>query len=95
MREKLFIFKPLLFIFNLIFATWLVLEIEKISPTDFGKYKSLFETPEPLSPEKLGDKAYLKRVCAEYKAGKLDSIEVEELINRYLTTSKGVLRKKQ
>ena len=94
MREKLFIFKPLLFIFNLIFATWLVLEIEKLSPTDFGKYKSLFETPEPLSPEKLGDKVYLKRLCTEYKAGKLDSTEVEELINRYLTSSKGILSKK-
>lgn len=95
MKEAKFILKPLFFIFNLVFATWLVLQIEKISPSDFGRYKTLFDTPEPLSPEKLGDKAYLKRLCSDYKNGKLDSLEVEELINRYLAASRGVLVKKQ
>ncbi len=93
MKEKLFILKPLFFIFNLIFATWLVFSIEKLSPSDFGKYRSLFDTPEPLSPEKMGDKQYLKRVISDYRAGKLDSADVERLLDRYLI-SKDVLTQK-
>lgn len=93
MREKLFILKPLFFIFNLIFATWLVFRIEKLSPSDFGKYRSLFDTPEALSPEKMGGKLYLKRVCSDYKAGKVDSTQMELLIDRYLTTTKKISAK--
>lgn len=93
MKEKLFILRPLFFIFNLIFATWLVFKIEKISPTDFGKYKSLFDTREPLTPEKMGNKLYLKRIISDYKKGKLDSIEVEQLLDRYLSSSKSISTK--
>lgn len=43
MKKYNFLFKPLFFIFSLVFATWLVLFIEKISPSDFGKYGHLFD----------------------------------------------------
>ncbi len=94
MKEKLFLFKPLFFIFNLIFATWLVFQIEKLSPSDFGKYESLFEGPPVFSREKMGEKGYLKKLCSEYKAGKLDSADVERLLDRYLTVSKAEMTKK-
>jgi hypothetical protein len=93
MKEKLFIFRPLFFIFNLVFATWLVFKIEKISPSDFGKYRTLFDTPEALTPEKMGDKLYLKKICSDYKGGKLDSTEMEQLLDRYLTASKSISAK--
>lgn len=43
-----FLFKPLFFIFSLLLGSWLVLKIEKLIPSDFGKYKSLFEKEDSL-----------------------------------------------
>jgi hypothetical protein len=52
MKKYNFLFKPLFFIFSLVFATWLVLYIEKISPSDFGRYEYLFNSePKPLPKE--------------------------------------------
>lgn len=93
MKEKMLILRPLFFIFNLIFATWIVFQIEAVSPSDFGKYRSLFEGPPAFTPEKMGEKQFLKKVCSDYKKGKLDSTEVDLLLNRYLTAPKAVSAK--
>ena len=43
MKKYNFLFKPLFFIFSLVFATWLVLYIEKIHPSDLGSLGHMFE----------------------------------------------------
>lgn len=48
MKKYNFLFKPLFFIFNLLLATWIVLEIEKIKPSDFSKRPSFFKDETPL-----------------------------------------------
>ena len=81
MKNYSFLIKPAFFLFNLVFATWLVFKIEEISPSDFGKYKSLFEDP----PGSIGyKKKNLKRIIVDFKAGKLDSLQLERKIEKYL-----------
>jgi len=77
MKKYTFILKPVFFVFNLIFATWLVFQIEKISPSDFGRYKYLFEDPPPPPPVKPFQKGDLVKICSDYKRGKIDSLELE------------------
>ena len=91
MRHLKFLLKPGFFVFNLLFATWLVFEIEKISPSDFGRYHSLFEDPKP-APVKL-HKLYLKKICSDYKAGKIDSTELEHRLEKYFKLPTEVLVK--
>ena len=83
MKNYHFILKPILFIFNLMFATWLVFEIESITPSDFGRYGYLFEDPPALTTKKL-KKEHLIKICADYKAGKLDTGALVEQIDMYL-----------
>jgi hypothetical protein len=84
MSQYRFLLKPAFFIFNLIFATWLVLKIEDIKPSDFGRYRSIFGNPEQLNPEKLQQKKYLQRLFSEYKYGVLDSAQVSAKLEKYL-----------
>jgi hypothetical protein len=84
MTEYKFLLKPLFFIFNLIFATWLVLKIEQIQPSDFGRYRSIFESKDQLNPEKLRQKKYLEKIFSEYKHGLLDSVQVAGKLEKYL-----------
>lgn len=76
--------KPVFFIFSLLFATWLVIEIEKIRPSDFGKYAS-HVSPEPTDLENIMDrKQYLKNLCSDYKNGILDSIGLDRQLTVFL-----------
>lgn len=69
------------FIFNLLFATWLVFKIEEISPSDFGRFKSLFDDP----PGSISTrKKNLKKIIVEYKKGTLDSAQLDQKIEKYL-----------
>jgi hypothetical protein len=86
MTKYKFLFKPAFFIFNLVFATWMVFRIEEISPSDFGKYKSLFEDSPVLTPAKIHHKQYLKKICSDYKAGVLNSAQLDQKLNKYLTS---------
>jgi len=89
MKKYKFLFKPLLFIFNLLFATWLVLKIEKIKPSDFGKHKSVFYSgPKPRTVSQ-DDKEYLKKLFIDYKSGLIDSVKLEEHINKFLSPPVG------
>ncbi|HEX8516257.1 MAG TPA: hypothetical protein VF868_08660 [Bacteroidia bacterium] len=97
MKDYSFLLKPIFFIFNLIFATWLVIKIEKLSPSDFGRYETLFERTEPR-PDNVPsyDKYYLKTLADDYKSGKLDSAEfdlqleifINDAINKKATADK-------
>lgn len=85
MKKYKFLFKPILFIFNLLFATWLVLKIEKIKPSDFGEHKSVFYSgPKPRMVSK-SDKGYLKQLFIDFKAGRVDSLKLEEHIDAFLS----------
>lgn len=84
MKKYSFLFKPLLFIFNLFFATWLVFKIEKIRPSDFGRYGYLFEDVPPPSMVHQLNKQYIKKLCLDYKAGMIDSVALEEKIEKIL-----------
>ena|ERR1041385_30146 len=86
MTEYKFLLKPLFFIFNLIFATWLVLKIEQVQPSDFGRYRSIFESKAQLNPEKLQQKKYLENIFSQYKHGALDSLQVAAKLEKYLLT---------
>ena len=88
MKEYNFLFKPLFFIFSLLFATWLVIKIEKISPSDFGE-KSATLKNHPIHSEVLReDKKYLHDLCNEFKAGKIDSVELSEKLTLFLISKK-------
>jgi len=66
MKKYKFLLKPIFFIINLLFATWLILKIEKLNPSDFGKYRSIFEKTAPL-PKNVApyDKYYIKKLAQE------------------------------
>jgi hypothetical protein len=77
MKKYTFLFKPIFFIFNLVFATWLVLKIEQIQPSDFGKYKSVFDTPTRQDRNKT-KKEKLQKLLADYKSKKIDLAFLEQ-----------------
>jgi hypothetical protein len=93
MKKYKFLFKPLFFILCLLFASWLVIKIEKISPSDFGKYRSLFENEEP-KPKKhaeckgkeciLGNKDELKKICGEFNYGLTDSLAFDKKLEEFM-----------
>ena len=88
MKNYTFLLKPVFFIFNLIFATWLVLAIEKIKPSDFGEKRSIFERapkPKTVGPQ---DKMYLKSLAIDYKNGKIDDKKLDQALEGYLAPVK-------
>lgn len=84
MQRYRFLLKPAFFIFNLVFATWLVLKIEEIKPSDFGRYGSIFTPANKLTHGKIQQKKYLNKLINEYKLGRLDSLELNKEIENYL-----------
>jgi hypothetical protein len=88
MVKYTFLIKPLFFMFNLLFATWLVFKIEKMSPSDFGRYKYFFDKAEPSATIHTNEIKSLKRICDEYRAGKIDSITLEQKLTKFLNTPK-------
>jgi hypothetical protein len=88
MKKYKFLFKPLFFIFNLVFATCLVLFIEKIKPSDFGRHRSWFESSPPVHNTPVYDKGYLKRMCIEYKKGLIDSTQLEKRLDSFFANPK-------
>jgi hypothetical protein len=88
MKKYKFLLKPIFFIFNLIFATWLVLWIEKIEPSDFGEHKRFFDpAPEPRIVTKE-DKTYLRELAIEFKKGELDSAALDKKLEQFLEVPK-------
>lgn len=88
MKKYKFLLKPAFFIFNLLFATWLVLKIEKLHPSDFGKYKSMFESSDVKpQPETRYDKYYLQKLAEDYKTGILDSANFDLQLERFIANA--------
>jgi hypothetical protein len=95
MKKYKFLIKPLFFIFNLLFATWLVIKIEQLSPSDFGKFRSLFEKPEPvLKNVPVYDKHYILKLSEDYKKGILSKKLFEQELNIYLNNANEKINKK-
>lgn len=84
MKTYSFLFKPVFFIINLIFATWLVLAIEQVEPSDFGQYRSLFESP--ARPKKVfpDDKPKLKKLATDFKEGRIDENTLDKELEAFL-----------
>jgi hypothetical protein len=95
MKNYRFLIKPLFFIFNLLFATWLVIKVERLQPSDFGRYKSLFEKPAPvLKNVPVYDRNYILKLSQDYKNGVLDKKLFELELDKYLNeVNKKHLRK--
>jgi hypothetical protein len=85
MKKYTFLIKPAFFIFNLIFAMWLVLKIEQLRPSDFGRFKSLFE-PTKIKQEHIPsyDKYYIKKLANDYKKGVLDSVTFNDQLEQFI-----------
>jgi hypothetical protein len=85
MKKYKFLIKPLFFIFNLLFATWLVIKIERLEPSDFGRYKSLFEKPDPVFKTlPVYDKNYIMKLSEDYKSGIINKKIFELELSKYL-----------
>jgi|GEM_PF-1857653 len=85
MKKYTFLLKPFFYIFSLFFASWLVLKIEKLSPSDFGKEKYLFES-DPVSTVSKYDKQYLKNLFMEYKFGLIDNKQLDEKLDFFINS---------
>lgn len=89
MEKYNFLLKPLFFIFSLLFATWLVIKIENLSPSDFGRYKSFFEKPAPaLKDIPVYDKYYIMQLAEDYKAGRINKQLFDQELTKYLISVK-------
>jgi hypothetical protein len=84
MKDYSFLKKPVFFIFNLVFATWLVLAIEQMQPSDFGEYGSFFSPPPRPRKVSLDDKAKLQKLASDFKAGKIDSLTFDKELFEFL-----------
>lgn len=110
MNKYSFLLKPLFFIFSLVFATWLTLFIERLQPSDFGKYEYIFSSePKPVTKapvihtevehtkKSLGSsnfqKESIKKLCADYKSGVIDSIILDKKIEILLNSTERVSEK--
>jgi hypothetical protein len=84
MKKYKFLLKPIFFVFNLFFATWLVITIERIQPSDFGRNSNLFDrTPLPKTVS-AKDKPYLIDLINKYKNGLIDSNELNAHLDAFL-----------
>src|SRR3569832_2117450 len=94
MKQYTFILKPLFFIFSLVASSYMVLVIEKISPSDFGRHQTLFVAdPKPapaitaVKPDAMiygYSKQYLKNLCFDYKFGIIDNETLDQRISTFL-----------
>ena len=84
MENYKFIAKPLFFIFNLLFATWLVIYIERLEPSDFGRYESLFQSKTDQEKIDRDNKDFLMYLAKAYKAGDIDSVKLSAEFDRFL-----------
>lgn len=88
MKEYKFLVKPVFYIFSLLFATWLVIKIEKISPSDCG-YDTTDVIQKPNHPELfLDNKKYLENLCIAFKTGTIDSAELNKKLTFFLESTK-------
>lgn len=85
MSDYKFLLKPLFFIFNLFLATALVLWIEKLSPSDLGRFKSIFENTAPVPSEK----DVFMELCRDYKSGSITQAEFDKRLEALFAKDTG------
>lgn len=99
MKEYQFLFKPIFFIFKLVFSCWLVFKIEYLSPSDFGKYESLFHVNQKLSSKAYEharlsspelQHVFLSKLCHDYKTGLIDSTILDQQLKRLLNSNRKI-----
>jgi hypothetical protein len=90
MKNYKFLLKPLLFIINIVFASYLVLEIENLKPSDFDKYTSLFGNEIKAREFHKNGKDYLKNIFIKYRAGNIDSLSFDKELESFLKSYYGV-----
>lgn len=83
MKNYTFLFRTIFFIFSLIAAVWMVLQIEKLKPSDFGKYKSVFETPTKQERNRVKI-IKMQELMKQYKAGNLSLDKLENELTRVI-----------
>jgi hypothetical protein len=84
MKDLKFLKKPVFFIFNLVFATWLVLAIEQLQPSDFGESGKFFLPPPRPKRVTLDDKPKLQKLASDFKAGRIDSLTFDKELIEFL-----------
>jgi hypothetical protein len=89
MKRYKFLIKPLFYIFSLTASSYMVLVIEKISPSDFGRHQDLFVSePKPAVDVQMVKmnytKQYLKNVCFDYKYGIIDNATLDERLSTFI-----------
>jgi hypothetical protein len=78
-----FLIKPLFYIFNLLFASWLVLKIEQMKPSDLGRYGNLFTKPQ-VQVVHSDAKTYVRKLFSDYNHGAIDSAQLRQKLETYL-----------
>jgi hypothetical protein len=86
MKRYRFLIKPLFYIFSLTASSYLVIVIERVSPSDFSKHPSLFlPQAKPVAVQSNDSRMeYLKNICFDYKYGIIDSSTLDERISVFL-----------
>ncbi len=77
MKKYSFLFKPLFYILSLAFATWLVIKIEEVRPSDFGQTETKTPNSRITKEELLNRKKNLRTLFREFKEGKIDSTQFD------------------
>jgi hypothetical protein len=86
MKAYTFLFKPVFFIFSLLFATWLVIKVEEISPSDF-KGKTNSDPQKNIKENPLDKGKKLRNLIFDYKKGSIDSLSLDKEITDLLSHS--------
>ncbi len=87
MKRYKFLIKPLFYIFSLTASSYMVIVIERISPSDFSKQPTLFmPQAKPVAAVQANDyrKEFLKSICFDYKYGVIDSSTLDERLSVFL-----------
>jgi hypothetical protein len=87
MKRYQFLIKPIFFIFSVFFAAWLTLKIEKLSPSNFGSYKSLFEKQPQIIKLSGHCRTSLKKLFFKYKSGLIDSVGLDQELEKFSDSS--------
>jgi hypothetical protein len=87
MERYNFLFKPVFFIVSLLFSSWLVIQVERLQPSDLGRFEKLFdsgEKEEKPSPEYI--RAYLHTLYRDHQEGRISdqvlTIEVYKFLEK-------------
>jgi len=84
MKKYSFVLKPMFFIFNLLFASWLVIKIENIQPSDVSKKKSLFVKEDIKVENSNFAKTHFENIYSDYKTGIVDSATFDRELRNFL-----------